>query len=91
MDNLANAQALTRLEEEDDREREQKNKRRMEKRRNGGWAKAKQLPMIMAITKINQNNSNNPFPNSKPVFEMDHHSPRLVKCFTCYYQIINKS
>ncbi|KAK3748061.1 hypothetical protein QZH41_004204 [Actinostola sp. cb2023] len=75
VDNLANAQALTRLEEQDERQREQNKRRRQDKRRNG-WAKAKQLPMIMAITKINQHSSNNPFPNSKPVFEMDHHSPR---------------
>jgi hypothetical protein len=71
VDNLANAQDLTRLEEEADREREQIKKRRLEKRRNG-WAKAKQLPMIMAITKINNHNSNNPFPNA------EHHSPRSV-------------
>ncbi|XP_048580456.1 voltage-dependent N-type calcium channel subunit alpha-1B isoform X2 [Nematostella vectensis] len=71
VDNLANAQALTRDEEQEVRMREQIKKRRNEKRRNG-WAKAKQLPMIMAIAKLNHNSKNNPFPEVKPVY----HSPR---------------
>ena len=79
VDNIANAQAVTQDEEEEERLRQASRKRRllkMEKRRNG-WAKARQIPVIMALKNINQNKNDNPFHNMKPVYpSVDHCSPR---------------
>ncbi|XP_078367100.1 voltage-dependent L-type calcium channel subunit alpha-1D-like isoform X2 [Oculina patagonica] len=76
VDNLANAQAVTQDEKEEQRQLEAMRRKRLEKRRDG-WAKARQIPVLMAIKNINQhkNDNDNPFRNMKPV-SLDHVSPR---------------
>ena len=76
VDNLANVQALTKDEEEEERAREQSRRRRMQKKKNP-WARARQIPMIMAIKNLSNAKNDNPFHNMKPAYSVDH-SPRLV-------------
>ncbi|XP_073235068.1 voltage-dependent L-type calcium channel subunit alpha-1D-like [Porites lutea] len=79
VDNLANAQAVTQDEKEEQRMIEAIKRKRMEKRTSPGWAKVRQIPVIMAIKNINQNKTDhdNPFRNMKPAFSsVDHVSPR---------------
>lgn len=78
VDNLANAQAVTQDEKEEQRQLEAMRKKRLEKKRDG-WAKARQIPVLMAIKNINhnKNDNENPFHNMKPVYpSLDHVSPR---------------
>jgi len=79
VDNLANAQAVTQDEKEEQRIIEAMRRKRMEKRTSPGWAKVRQIPVIMAIKNINHNKNDhdNPFRNMKPVYpSVDHVSPR---------------
>lgn len=79
VDNLANAQAVTQDEKEEQRMIEAIKRKRIEKRSSPGWAKVRQIPVIMAIKNINQNKTDhdNPFRNMKPAFSsVDHVSPR---------------
>lgn len=83
VDNLANAQAVTQDEKEEQRIIEAMRRKRMEKRTSPGWAKVRQIPVIMAIKNINHNKNDheNPFRNMKPVYpSVDHVSPRYVSC-----------
>ena len=80
VDNLANAQAVTQDEKEEQLQREAMRKKRMEKRRDG-WAKARTIPVLIGLGKINHNkndnDNDNPFRNMKPVYPpLDHVSPR---------------
>ncbi|XP_058941350.2 voltage-dependent calcium channel type A subunit alpha-1 isoform X1 [Pocillopora verrucosa] len=78
VDNLANAQAVTQDEKEEQLQLEAMRKKRMEKRRDG-WAKARTIPVLIGLGKIshNKNDNDNPFRNMKPVYpSLDHVSPR---------------
>lgn len=78
VDNLANAQAVTQDEKEEQLQLEAMRKKRMEKRRDG-WAKARTIPVLIGLGKIshNKNDNDNPFRNMKPVCpSLDHVSPR---------------
>ncbi|PFX33508.1 Voltage-dependent calcium channel type A subunit alpha-1 [Stylophora pistillata] len=80
VDNLANAQAVTQDEKEEQLQPEAMRKKRMEKRRDG-WAKARTIPVLIGLGKINHNkndnDNDNPFRNMKPVYPpLDHVSPR---------------
>lgn len=79
VDNLANAQAVTQDEKEEQRIIEAMRRKRLERNKTHGWAKVRQIPVIMAIKNINQhkNDHDNPFRNMKPVYpSVDHVSPR---------------
>ncbi|XP_074617783.1 voltage-dependent L-type calcium channel subunit alpha-1D-like isoform X1 [Acropora palmata] len=79
VDNLANAQAVTQDEKEEQRIIEAMRRKRLERNKTHGWAKVRQIPVIMAIKNINQhkNDRDNPFRNMKPVYpSVDHMSPR---------------
>lgn len=79
VDNLANAQAVTQDEKEEQRIIEAMRRKRMEKRTSPGWAKVRQIPVIVAIKNINHNKNvhENPFRNMKPVYpSVDHVSSR---------------
>ena len=81
VDNLANAQAVTQDEKEEQRIIEAMRRKRLERNKTHGWAKVRQIPVIMAIKNINQhkNDRDNPFRNMKPVYpSVDHVSPRSV-------------
>lgn len=69
---------MTQDEKEEQRQLEAMRRKRLEKRRDG-WAKARQIPVLMAIKNINQhkNDNDNPFRNMKPV-SLDHVSPRFA-------------
>lgn len=78
VDNLANAQAVTQDEKEEQLQLEAMRKKRMEKRRDG-WAKGRTIPVLIGLGKIshNKNDNDNPFRNMKPVYpSLDHVSPR---------------
>ena len=81
VDNLANAQAVTQDEKEEQRIIEAMRRKRLERNKTHGWAKVRQIPVIMAIKNIHQhkNDRDNPFRNMKPVYpSVDHVSPRSV-------------
>ena len=69
---------MTQDEKEEERQLEAMRKKRLEKKRDG-WAKARQIPVLMAIKNINhsKNDNDNPFHNMKPVYpSLDHVSTR---------------
>lgn len=75
VDNLANAQALNRDEEEEIKTREQSRRRRMEKRQKN-WDKARQIPILIRLKNRNQSKTDNPFHNMRPVYPPVDYSPR---------------